>query len=132
MNFAELQIHVGLDVLRRDGLAAEDEEPVHDIVKFADVARPVLLLQQFNRLMGETTGFGAVGVLAQEMVDAFPERNLSLKFEKPLNETNTGTAPFTRGILSSRKIRQLGWKPGTSLREGIIRTVQAIEMERRG
>jgi len=119
-------------VLKSDGSAVRTYTYVRDAV--AGIFFVLLNASEdeiaFNISSEEATV--SIRELAQEMVDAFPERNLSLKFEKPLNETNTGTAPFTRGILSSRKIRQLGWKPGTSLREGIIRTVQAIEMERRG
>lgn len=69
--------------------------------------------------------------LAEAMVSAFPERGLSLRFEIPEEKKNTGTAPFTAGILSSDKIKTLGWEPKVSLREGIIRTVMSIEMDGR-
>ncbi|MDD6155102.1 MAG: NAD-dependent epimerase/dehydratase family protein [Eubacteriales bacterium] len=65
--------------------------------------------------------------LAQTMVDAFPERELKLVFDIPESKGNDGTAPFTLGILSSDKIRKLGWEPHYSLSEGVKRTVAYLE-----
>lgn len=65
--------------------------------------------------------------LAEAMVSAFPERNLSLRFEIPQSQGNTGAAPFTAGTLSSEKLRGLGWEAKTSLIEGIRRTVDYLE-----
>ena len=65
--------------------------------------------------------------LAEAMVDAYPERGLSLNFDIPEKKGNDGTAPFSAGILSSEKLIQLGWKPQVSLKEGIKRTVEYLE-----
>ena len=65
--------------------------------------------------------------LAQAMVNAYPERGLQLVFDIPESTGNDGTAPFTKGILSSDKIKGLGWKPIFSLDEGIKRTVEYLE-----
>ena len=40
-----LGVNVVADVLRADGVAAEDEEPFYDVAQFADVARPRFFLQ---------------------------------------------------------------------------------------
>lgn len=65
--------------------------------------------------------------LAQTLVDAYPERKLKLVFDIPEPSENTGCAPFTLGILSSEKIRKLGWEPEYSLKEGLMRTVEYLE-----
>lgn len=65
--------------------------------------------------------------LAQTLVNAYPERKLKLVFDIPESIENTGCAPFTLGILSSEKIRKLGWKPEYSLKEGLMRTVEYLE-----
>ena len=65
--------------------------------------------------------------LAEAMAGAFPERNLKMVFDIPEDQKNQGTAPFTLGVLSSDKIKKLGWKPVYSLDEGIKRTVRFLE-----
>lgn len=64
--------------------------------------------------------------LAEAMVNAFPEKNLSLEFDIPERTDNDGTAPFTLGILSSDKIKKIGWNPIFTLDEGIKRTVKYL------
>lgn len=65
--------------------------------------------------------------LAETLVDAYPERNLKLVFDIPEADKNSGCAPFTLGILSSEKIRSIGWKPIYGLKEGLMRTVEFLE-----
>lgn len=67
--------------------------------------------------------------LAEAMVNAFPERGLKLVFDIPEKKGNDGTAPFTLGILSSDKIKGIGWNPFTGLDQGIKRTVRFLELE---
>lgn len=67
--------------------------------------------------------------LAEKMVEVFPERALRLEFDIPEAKLNDGTAPFTLGILSSDKLKALGWQPRISLEEGIKRTVAFLESE---
>lgn len=64
--------------------------------------------------------------LAQEMVNAFPEKNLKLVFDIPENNQE-GTAPFTKGILDSNKIKKLGWQADNNLHEGIRRTISFLK-----
>lgn len=65
--------------------------------------------------------------LAETLVEAYPERNLKLVFDIPESVNNTGCSPFTLGILSSDKLRLLGWKPMYGLKEGLMRTVDFLE-----
>ena len=65
--------------------------------------------------------------LAETLVDAYPERNLKLAFDIPENNENSGTAPFTLGILNSDKLHKLGWNPEYSLKAGLMRTVDYLE-----
>lgn len=70
--------------------------------------------------------------LAETLVNAYPEKNLKLVFDIPNPSENTGCAPFTLGILSSEKIRSLGWQAEHSLEEGLKRTVTFLEEENKG
>ena len=63
------------------------------------------------------------------MASAYPERELSLVFDIPETSGNDGTAPFTLGILSSDKIKGIGWHPKHALKDGIRRTVSYLESE---
>ena len=45
-------------------------------------------------------------------------------------EKNNGCAPFTGGILSSAKLRKLGWNPNNTLEEGFLRTIHYLEIEK--
>lgn len=65
--------------------------------------------------------------LAETLAEAYPERNLKLVFDIPKGNVNTGTAPFTLGILNSERLQKLGWKPAYSLKEGLMRTVEYLE-----
>ncbi len=67
--------------------------------------------------------------LAEAMADAYPEKHLKLEFHIPEKTGNDGTAPFTLGILSSDKIKTIGWQPAFTLKEGIQRTVTYLNEE---
>ncbi len=66
--------------------------------------------------------------LAEIMVGIYPERNLKLVFDIPEGGTK-GTAPYTLGILSSKKLRELGWEPRYSVKDGFKRTLEFLELE---
>ena len=72
-------------------------------------------------------GFKEQGINA-EMVDIYPERGLKLVFDIPEGGTK-GTAPYTLGILSSKKLREIGWSPKYSVKEGFRRTLEYLEIE---
>ena len=65
--------------------------------------------------------------LAETLIEAVPERNLKLVIDIPEPTENSGCAPFTLGILSSEKLKGIGWEPHYSLREGLKRTVDYLE-----
>ena len=65
--------------------------------------------------------------LAEAMVNAYPERNLKLVFDLPKASSNDGTAPFTKGVLDSSKLINLGWSADNDLEEGIKRTIKYLE-----
>ncbi len=66
--------------------------------------------------------------LAEIMVGIYPERNLKLVFDIPEGGTK-GTAPYTLGILCSEKLRELGWNPRYSVKDGFKRTLEYLELE---
>lgn len=66
--------------------------------------------------------------LAQTLVNIYPERGLELRFDIPESSKNDGTASFTLGILSTKKIREeLKWEPKYSIAEGFKRTIDYLE-----
>ena len=78
--------------------------------------------------IGNENGKVSIKELAEIMVDIYPERGLKLIFDIPEGGTK-GTAPYTLGILSSEKIRNLGWKPKYSVKDGFKRTLEYLEIE---
>jgi len=72
----------------------------------------------------------SIADLAKLLVELFPERGLSLRFE-----VNGGPAGYirsaaSRGSLDTTRLRALGWRPATSLAEGFRRTVRSFEEHR--
>lgn len=68
--------------------------------------------------------------LAETLINIYPERNLRLVFDIEAPGANQGTASFTRGILSTEKIRrELNWQAKYSIREGFARTLKYLESE---
>ena len=62
--------------------------------------------------------------LAETLVDTFADRNIKLVIDIPEKTADTGTAPFTLGILNSDKLQALGWKPQYTFDTGIVQTIQ--------
>jgi len=78
--------------------------------------------------IGNETCKVSIRELAEIMVDIYPERGLKLVFDIPEGGTK-GTAPYTLGILSSEKLRAIGWNPKYSVKEGFKRTLEFLELE---
>ncbi len=78
--------------------------------------------------IGNETCKVSIRELAEIMVDIYPERGLKLVFDIPEGGTK-GTAPYTLGILSSEKLRAIGWNPRYSVKEGFKRTLEFLELE---
>ncbi|MCB6992365.1 NAD-dependent epimerase/dehydratase family protein [bacterium 210820-DFI.6.37] len=112
-------------VLKSEGTAVRTYTYVSDAV----TALFYILLNSDDMVYNISSEDSTVSIreLAQALVDVFPERGLKLVFDIPDSTENTGCAPFTLGILSSEKIRKLGWKPHYSLQEGLKRTVEFLE-----
>ncbi len=66
--------------------------------------------------------------LAEIIVGIYPEKGLKLVFDIPEGGTK-GTAPYTLGILSSEKIRKIGWNPKYGIKEGFKRTLEYLKTE---
>jgi len=79
--------------------------------------------------IGNEAGKVSIRELAEIMVQIYPERNLKLVFDIPEGGTK-GTAPYTLGILSSEKLRNIGWKPKYSIKDGFARTLRYLEIEK--
>lgn len=112
-------------VLKSEGTAVRTYTYVGD----AALALFYILLNSNEMVYNISSEESTVSIrqLAETLVEAYPERNLKLIFDIPESDKNTGCAPFTLGILSSDKIRALGWKPIYGLKEGLIRTVEFLE-----
>lgn len=65
--------------------------------------------------------------LAETLVETFADRGIKLVIDIPKQTVNTGTAPFTLGVLNSDKLQSIGWKPEYSLQKGFERTVEYLE-----
>jgi len=68
--------------------------------------------------------------LAQLMVNLFPERGLSVRFEGRPASNPYMPSKVGRGSLDTTKLRGLGWRPTTDLSEGFKRTVLSFEEQR--
>lgn len=74
--------------------------------------------------------FVSIIELAQEIIAAFPERNIELRMEnRELSSNYVENKATTYVNVSTDKLRALGWKPTISIREGFRRTIHIIENE---
>ncbi len=74
--------------------------------------------------------FVSIKELAQEIIKAFPDRNI--RFYKENRETNSSyieNKVTTYINVSTQKLRALGWKPTISIQDGFRRTIDMIEDE---
>lgn len=112
-------------VLKSEGTAVRTYTYVGDAV----LALFYILLNSEEMVYNISSEESTVSIrqLAETLVEAYPERRLKLVFDIPESDKNTGCAPFTLGILSSDKIRALGWEPIYGLKEGLMRTVEFLE-----
>ena len=72
--------------------------------------------------------FISIKELAQEIIKAFPERNIKLHMETRESTSNYVENKTTTYLnVSTAKLRALGWKPTISVQEGFRRTITFIE-----
>lgn len=114
-------------VLKSEGLSVRTYTYIADAV--AGMFYILLNSDDVVYNIGDENGKVSIRELAQLLVDINPEKNLKLVFDIP-KDSNTGCAPFTDGILSSAKLRLLGWNPANTIEDGFKRTLQYLEIEK--
>lgn len=113
-------------VLKSEGTAIRTYTYIGDAV--AGLYRILLSSDDIVYNIGNEAGKVSIRELAEIMVSIYPERNLKLVFDIPEGGTK-GTAPYTLGILSSDKLRKIGWNPQYSVKDGFKRTLEYLELE---
>jgi len=74
--------------------------------------------------------FVSIAELARKMTQLFPERNLQVRrIERAAGDTYSENKNANTDVLSTEKLRALGWKPGVTIEEGFRRTVLSFEKE---
>lgn len=119
-------------VLKSEGTAIRTYTYISDAV--SALYRILLNSDEMVYNIGNESCKVSIRQLAEIMVDIYPEKGLKLIFDIPEGGTK-GTAPYTLGILSSKKLRSIGWEPKYSIKEGFKRTLEylrAEETEKRG
>lgn len=113
-------------VLKSEGTAVRTYTYIADAI--AGMYRILLDSEDIVYNIGNEAGKVSIRDLAEILVSIYPERGLKLVFDIPEGGTK-GTAPYTLGILSSEKIRKLGWNPKYSVKDGFKRTLEYLELE---
>lgn len=113
-------------VLKSEGTAVRTYTYIADAI--AGMYRILLDSEDIVYNIGNEAGKVSILDLAEILVSIYPERGLKLVFDIPEGGTK-GTAPYTLGILSSEKLRELGWNPKYSVKDGFKRTLEYLELE---
>ena len=113
-------------VLQSEGTAVRTYTYIADAI--AGMYRILLDSEDIVYNIGNEAGKVSIRDLAEILVSIYPERGLKLVFDIPEGGTK-GTAPYTLGILSSEKLRKLGWNPKYSVKDGFKRTLEYLELE---
>lgn len=114
-------------VLKSEGTAVRTYTYIADAI--GGLFRILLNSKEVVYNIGNEDGKVSIKELAEIMVSIYPEKNLKLIFDIPEGGTK-GTAPYTLGILNSGKLRELGWKPRYSVKDGFERTLKYLEIEK--
>lgn len=113
-------------VLKSEGTAVRTYTYIADAI--AGMYRILLDSEDIVYNIGNEAGKVSIRDLAEILVSIYPERGLKLVFDIPEGGTK-GTAPYTLGILSSEKLRKLGWNPKYSVKDGFKRILEYLELE---
>ena len=113
-------------VLKSEGTAVRTYTYIADAI--AGMYRILLDSEDIVYNIGNEAGKVSIRDFAEILVSTYPERGLKLVFDIPEGGTK-GTAPYTLGILSSEKLRKLGWNPKYSVKDGFKRTLEYLELE---
>lgn len=114
-------------VLKSDGSSVRTYTYIADAV--AGMWRILLDGDDIAYNIGDENGKVSIRELAELLVRINPEKDLKLIYDIP-KDSGAGCAPFTMGILSSKKLRKLGWKPDNTIEEGFARTLRYLEIEK--
>lgn len=127
-DFLKNIIHNENIVLKSDGSSIRTYTYIRDAI----IAMFYILLESDDIVynIGDENSKVSIKQLAEVLVSLRPEKNLSLVFDIPKSEKNSGCAPFTLGILDTQKIRKLGWSPKLSVKDGFMRTIEYLEIEK--
>ena len=124
-------IHDQNIVLKSDGSSVRTYTYIADAIK----AMFLVLATDSKELVyniADEASKTSIRELAETMVSIEPEKGLKLVFDIPESDINLtkGSASFTHGILSTKRIREeLGWTPKYSIKEGFTRTVEHLREE---
>ncbi len=114
-------------VLKSEGTAVRTYTYISDAMD--GLFRTLLNAEDVVCNIGDENGKVSIRELAELLVKMHPEDKLRLVFDIPEGGTK-GTAPFTAGILSSARLRSLGWKPRYTVEQGFARTLHFLEIEK--
>ena len=110
-------------LLKSDGSSIRTYTYVGDAV--AGIWRAFLNGKELVYNIGDENAKVSIRELAELLINIEKEKKLKLIFE--IEEKKLGCAPFTKGILSSKKIRELGWRPQNTIEEGFSRTIKYLK-----
>lgn len=126
-DFLNNVLHDNDIILKSDGSSIRTYTYIADAIKAM-----FLVLLKSNDIVyniADENSKTSIRNLAEVLVNVHPEKGLKLVFDIP-EGTQKGTASFTKGILSTEKIRnELGWEPKYSIAEGFKRTLIHLEEE---
>ena len=69
--------------------------------------------------------------VAQMICDLYPEKGMSVQFSNPSDEVKKGYVSYKIVQLNTSKIQELGWNPKVRLKDGLKRTVEFFEEEKK-
>ncbi len=69
--------------------------------------------------------------VAQKLVELYPEKNLKVVFSNPTDEVKKGYVGYKIVQLDTSKLESLGWSPKVELEDGMKRTVDYFEEEKK-
>lgn len=69
--------------------------------------------------------------VAQMIIDLYPEKDMHLQFANPSDEVKKGYVSYKIVQLNTSKIEELGWNPKVRLKDGLKRTVEFFEEDKK-
>ena len=69
--------------------------------------------------------------VAEELVQIYPEKGLKVEFSNPSDEVKKGYVSYRIVQLNTAKIEELGWNPKVRLKDGLKRTIEFFEEDKK-